>query len=147
MSQNPASQPRWYLARRSSSQTPERRFTKHGFQASKKQTLMSSARSLLPSVQPTKPVGHARKVRKGRREVPVGSREDSGNFYKTTSNGAICYSLWKVSYEEPLNECFLKLSVRGLSLQHNWGTSLCQIIESLSLGLEEALKVIDQPHA
>lgn len=42
---------------------------------------MSSARSLLPSVQPTKPGGQARKVRKGRREVPVGSREDSGNFY------------------------------------------------------------------
>ena len=33
--------------------------------------------------------GHTRKRGKGRREVPVGSREDSGNFDKTTTNGAI----------------------------------------------------------
>lgn len=32
---------------------------------------------------------HTRKGGKGRREVPVGSREDSGNFDKTTSNGII----------------------------------------------------------
>lgn len=33
--------------------------------------------------------GHTRKRGKGRREVPVGSREDSGNFDKNTTNGAI----------------------------------------------------------
>lgn len=33
--------------------------------------------------------GHTRKGGKGRREVPVGSREDFGNFDKTTSNGII----------------------------------------------------------
>lgn len=54
-----------------------------------------------------------RKWGKGRREVPVGSREYSGNFDKTISKVLFCYSLWKVSYEEPLNECLFKLSVKG----------------------------------
>ena len=57
--------------------------------------------------------GLTRKGGKSRREVPVGSREDSGNLDKTTRKVLFCYSLWKVSYEEPLNECLFKLSVKG----------------------------------